>query len=337
MNLTSNINNFYFNKNVLITGGTGLIGIQLAKKLKSLGANLTIVSLDNPKILKDFTIIKKDLRYFDNCLEVCEGQEIIFHLAGVKGSPKMNIEQPASFMVPTLMFSINMMEAAIRKKVSNYLLTSTIGVYAQDKIFKENNVWSTFPSPNDKFPGWAKRICELQAEAYKIQYEWENISIVRPANVYGPFDNFNPENAMVIPSLIYKALNSEKRFEVWGDGSAIRDFIYSEDVADAMIKIVENGIKGPINIGSGKGVSIKELVKIICQNHHNPDIEVVWSSNELKGDDIKLMDVSLAESYKIFPKININEGISKTMNWYKNFGNEFKNSRYNPFTENFYD
>ena len=93
-------------------------------------------------------------------------------------------------MVPTLMFSINMMEAALRQNVSNYLLTSSIGVYAQSSLFKEDSVWKTFPSQNDKFPGWAKRICELQAEAYKIQYDWENISIVRPSNVYGPYDNF---------------------------------------------------------------------------------------------------------------------------------------------------
>ena len=83
----------------------------------------------------------------------------------------------------------------------------------------EDTVWSTFPSPNDRFAGWAKRICELQAEAYMAEYNWNNISIVRPANVYGPFDNFDPENAMVIPSLIYRALNVEGPLSVWGDGS----------------------------------------------------------------------------------------------------------------------
>ena len=89
-------------------------------------------------------------------------------------------------MVPTLQFSVNMMEAARLEGVRNYLFTSSVGVYEPAEIFYEEKVWETFPSENDKHAGWAKRICELQAEAYEIQYGWKNISIVRPANVYGP-------------------------------------------------------------------------------------------------------------------------------------------------------
>ena len=143
--------NFYSNKNVLVTGGSGMIGTQLVSILKDLNANVTVVSLDDSKILKGIKFVKKDLRYFDNCLEVCKNQEIVFHLAGVKGSPKMNLEKPASFMTPTIMFSVNMMEAALRSNVSNYLFTSSIGVYAKNKVFIEEDVWNTFPSPNDRF------------------------------------------------------------------------------------------------------------------------------------------------------------------------------------------
>ena len=80
-------------------------------------------------------------------------------------------------MVPTIMFSFNMMEAARRCKVKRFMFTSSIGVYAPNKIFKEDDVWKTFPSQNDKFAGWAKRICELQAEAYKIQYNLKNFHL----------------------------------------------------------------------------------------------------------------------------------------------------------------
>ena len=110
----------------------------------------------------------------------------------------MTIKKPASFLVPTVTFTFNMMEAARRCGVKRFLLTSSIGVYAKSKIFNEDSVWKTFPSENDKFAGWAKRLCELQAEAYKIQYGWDAISIIRPANVYGPYDNFDTKNAMVI-------------------------------------------------------------------------------------------------------------------------------------------
>ena len=118
-----------------------------------------------------------------------------------------------------------MMEAARRNKVKRFLFTSSIGVYAKSKIFNEDDVWKTFPSENDKFAGWAKRLCELQAEAYAIQYGWDGISIIRPANVYGPYDNFDTNNAMVIPSLIKKVTTSKKKLDVWGDGSTVRDFI----------------------------------------------------------------------------------------------------------------
>ena len=92
------------------------------------------------------------------------------------------MENPASFFIPTLMFSVNMMEAARQCNVERYLFTSSIGVYEPKDIFNEDDVWSSFPSENDRFAGWAKRIGELQAQAYEIQYGWDKISIVRPAN-----------------------------------------------------------------------------------------------------------------------------------------------------------
>ena len=169
---------FFSNKKILVTGGTGMIGYQLVKLLSDCNAKITVVSLDNNSQFKNLKFIKSDLRDFENCLSLTKNKDIVFHLAGVKGSPKMTLEQPASFMIPTLMFSINMMEAARRNKVNNYLFTSSVGVYEPKEILKEDDVWKSFPSENDKFAGWAKRICELQAEAYEIQYGWNKISIV---------------------------------------------------------------------------------------------------------------------------------------------------------------
>ena len=136
-----------------------MIGVQLVELLKKCGAIVYVVSLDSSKILNDVIFLKKDLRYFENCLEVCKDKDIVFHLAGVKGSPKMNIEKPASFMVPTLMFSINMMEAALRQNVSNYLLTSSIGVYNK-ALYLKRIVFGNISSQNDKLMG--KRICGSQ-------------------------------------------------------------------------------------------------------------------------------------------------------------------------------
>ena len=142
--------NFFKSKKILITGGTGLIGRQLVNILLSYGSKITVVSLDSPHALDNkVKFIKKDLRNFDNCLKVSRGIDFVFHLAGVKGSPEMTLKKPASFMIPTLMFSINMMEAARRQKVKRYLLTSSIGVYSSNKILVEEDVWKTFPSKKD--------------------------------------------------------------------------------------------------------------------------------------------------------------------------------------------
>ena len=244
----------------------------------------------------------------------------------------MCAERPASFFVPTITFSFNMMEAARRTGVECYLFTSSIGVYEPSDIFREDDVWKTFPSPNDRFAGWAKRMAELQAEAYQIEYGWEKISIVRPANVYGPYDNFDPNNAMVIPSLIHRALEGESPLTVWGDGSPVRDFIHAKDVARGMMMTVERGINIPLNLGSGDGVSIKEIVHQIVK-HLDDGREVIWDTTKPSGDALRLMDMTRAKEMMNFQtKISLSDGIRETMDWYKS-NKKTAEERYNVFTE----
>jgi GDP-L-fucose synthase len=321
---------FYNAKKVLVTGGTGMIGQALCRLLLDVGANVTIASLDEPERAPEGTAFRKiDLRSFENCQEAVSDQEIVFHLAGVKGSPKMTAERPASFFVPTLQFSLNMMEAARRAGVTHYLFTSSVGVYHPADVFKEDEVWSTFPSPNDRFAGWAKRMCELQADAYQIEYGWKNISIVRPANVYGPFDNFDPANAMVIPSLIHRALYEDGPLTVWGDGSAIRDFIFARDVAYGMMESIEQGINQPINLGSGGGISIKEVAETIAALTGK---EIVWDKDKPSGDRQRIMDTKRAESFGIKANTSLEDGITETIEWYRK-NQDLAYARYNPFTE----
>lgn len=317
------------NKNVLITGGSGMVGRALINKLLNLKANITIVDLNYPFDLKaNIKYFKKDLRYFGNCEDVCKNQDYVFNLIGVKGSPQACANQPADFMVPMLQFNTNMMEAARKAKVKWYVFTSSVGVYSPANVFHEDDVWKTFPSPNDRFAGWAKRIGELQAEAYSIQYDWNNVSIVRPANIYGKYDNFNPVNSMVVPSLIRKAQENDV-LEVWGDGSPIRDFIYADDVADSMIKCVEKQITEPLNLGSGNGYSIKELVDIVVK-HSGKNLEISWLSEKPNGDSIRIMNTKRAESYGIKPSVSLDEGIKIATDWFIQNKN-YIDQKYNVF------
>ena len=326
---------FFKDKNVLVTGGTGMIGRILVEKLIAQGAKVRIASMDDPSRANPQAEFKQvNLTRFENCLEVCKGMDFVFHLVGVKGSPAMTAKKPASFFVPVILFNTNMMEAARQSNVQWYLFTSTVGVYGPSEVFQEDNVWKTFPSQHDKFAGWAKRMGELQAEAYAIEYDWKKVSIVRPANVYGPYDNFDPKNAMVIPSLIRRAVEGENPLVVWGDGSPIRDFIHAEDVARGMLLTVEKQVTEPINLGSGKGVSIKDLVNIIVENLPNKP-KVVWDTSKPSGDRKRLMDITRAQGYGFEPQVTFEQGVPAVMKWYMEHHAEAE-KRYNVFTQSKY-
>ena len=292
------------NKNILVTGGKGMIGRSLVDILQTKSPNNILVA-----DLPDY-----DLRDRNVCKEICDGQDIIFHLAGIKGSPQRCMESPASFSVPMIQFNANMVEAAFNADVDWFLYTSSVGVYHPAEVFEEDDVWKTFPSENDWFAGWAKRIGEMNVEAYVKQNNWNKCSIVRPANVYGPNDNFG-KWSMVVPSLIKKAMENDV-LEVWGDGSPIRDLIYTDDVAKGMIHMVENQVTEPVNLGSGDGVTIKEVADIIA-SYFQLDIE--WDETKPMGDSKRLMSTERAESFGFSPQTSLENGIVKTIQWYKEY------------------
>jgi GDP-L-fucose synthase len=296
--------------------------------LQEAGAIVTVVALDERPEKLSCSYLRADLREYSNCRHVCDGKDIIFQLAGIKGSPIATKTKPSSFFVPTLQFSVNMMEAARRADVSWYLNTSSVGVYGPAEIFHEDQAWEDKPSTHDKFAGWAKRVCEMQAESYAIEYGWNKVTTVRPANVFGSFDSFSDESAMVIPSLIKRAAQGERPLKAWGDGSPIRDFIHARDVARGMMMLVEKQVTEPVNLGSGVGVTIKELAETIA-SYFNTHVE--WDTSKPNGDKKRLMDTTRAESYGFKPEISLQEGIKETIEWYlANPGHK----RYDVFTEN---
>ena len=300
------------NKNVLVTGGGGMVAQQLIRLLKEEGANVTTVDLPTSGVKAD---LQGDLRDRSFCKEIVKGQQIIFNLAGLKGSPQRCAEAPATFSVPQVQFGANMAEISFNSDIEWYLYTSSYGVYAESDIMKEDDVWKTFPSKHDWYAGWAKRMGELNVESYMKESGKNNCSIVRPANVYGPFDNaIFQEWAMVVPSLIKKGYHDDV-LSVWGDGSPIRDFIYSEDVALGMLHMVENKVTEPVNLGSGTGITIKEVAEIVSKYFNK---EIVWDISKETGDSKRIMSTERAEKYGFKPQVSLEEGIHKTIEWYSN-------------------
>jgi GDP-L-fucose synthase len=159
-------------RKVLITGGTGLIGREVTSILRALGAEISVVSLDSIRQFEDVTYIYGDLTDLDFCLEVTKGMDYVIHLAGIKGSIDVTKSRPASFFVPLLMFNTNVLEASRRNGVKKLVYTSSIGAYPAAEIFEET--MGETGDPMDMYPGWAKRMAELQIRAYAEDYglEW---------------------------------------------------------------------------------------------------------------------------------------------------------------------
>jgi len=312
-------------RSALVTGGTGLIGRQVVDQLVAAGASVRIVSLDQVKVNDRAEHILGDLTNFELCREVTQGMDFVFHLAGIKGSAKVSQTHLASHFVPTLMFNVNVLEASRLNKVQKLVYTSSIGAYANGEVFKEGEPGDFHDAPMD-FAGWAKRMAELQVHAYRVQYGMESFAIVRPSNVYGPGDNFDPENAMVVPTLMYRVHSKEDPVVVWGDGSAIRDIVYSRDVAEGVILALHHGTKGRyVNLGAGRGYSIRELVEtlqgVVPFNYR-------FDATKPSGFPKRVMDITLARQLIDYnPSTSLADGLKASWDWYVANRDEYKKKK----------
>lgn len=306
----------YAGRNVVVTGGTGLIGRQVVDLLCSAGATVRIVSLDDVRVHSSAEHIIGDLTDFSLCLDLLQGADYVCHLAGVKGTAGLSTTKVAAHFVPTLMFNTNVLEAARRNRARGLVYTSSIGAYASADVFVESSEQpGTFTSPPMDFAGWAKRMAELQVHAYKTQYGMENFAVVRPANIYGPGDNFDPENAMVIPTLLSRIFRKEDPVMIWGDGSAIRDFAYSRDIAEGCLLALHHGTRGHfVNLGSGVGVSVLQLVETL---RGFLDFNYRFDPSKPSGFPKRVMDISLARQLIDYnPSTSLHDGLQATWNWF---------------------
>jgi GDP-L-fucose synthase len=314
---------------VLVAGGTGLIGIPLVELLVQEGAHVHIVSRDDSSRVPSHVALtwhNLDLLDYKNCVTACRGMDYVFNLLCVKGSPTWMRDNPETAFRYNLLLDVNVLAAAAECGVGGVLLASSLAVYPPAEVFYEDDMWKGNPSPNDWSGGWAKRMGEVHAEACRKQYGIK-VSIVRPANTYGPWDDFWSPAAMVVPSLIRQAVEN-RMIETKGDGSAVRDFIHARDVARGMMLAAKAGIEQPVNLGSGAGVSIRDLVGVIAA-HAALQSEVVWGAKPSPGDSIRILDTARARELLGFePQISLEEGVRDTIEWYIQHGDEYRGTRY---------
>jgi GDP-L-fucose synthase len=310
-------------KSAVVTGGTGMIGREVVRLLCDADASVRSVSLDKiDSIDKRAEQVYGDLTDFNLCKSITRDTDWVFHVAGIKGSIEVTKSKPASFFVPLLMMNTNLLEAARVNKCERVVYTSSIGAYSSAEVFHEDDHDPGQP-PMDMFPGWAKRMAEMQVEAYRIQHGLENFAVVRPCNVYGPGDNFDPANAMVVPSLMYRIANGEDPVRIWGDGSAVRDFAYATDVAEGTIQALYYGTRGSfVNLGSGVGVTIRELVETLASFL---DFRYEFDTTKPAGFPRRVMDIARARAWIGYhPGTSLRAGLEQTWAWFQNNREEFR-------------
>ena len=303
---------------IIITGGSGFLGSHLVEKF--VGQGMPRANIFVPR-RQDY-----DLRYERDVMTMFRdfpGADQVIHLAANVGGIGYNMENPAALFYDNLMMGTFMIEQARLFGIKKFVAVGTICAYPKftPVPFREEDLWNGYPEETNAPYGLAKKMMLVQAQACRQQHGWNAIYLL-PVNLYGPRDNFNPASSHVIPALIKKihdaTVQSQPFIEVWGTGSASREFLFVEDAAEGLFLAAQNYDKGdPVNLGSGMEITIRQLVETLCRLMGYTG-EVRWDNTKPDGQPRRCLDVSRAErEFGFKAKTGFEEGLRRTIEWYR--------------------
>jgi GDP-L-fucose synthase len=299
------------NSKILITGGNGLVGSALVAELKNQGYKNLIALTRQCCDLTNFGAVKVIFQTLK--------PDVVFHMAASVFGIGGNAKNPATIFLDNILMNTHVIEASRQMEVEKIIAMGTIAAYPEDpKIIpiKEENIWDGPPHSSERSYGHAKRAMLAQLLAYQENYGLD-FSYIISTNLYGTFDKFDAQQGHVIPSLIrkfYEAKKSNSDVIIWGDGYAVRDFLYSKDMARALI-LVMNKHTGPINIASGSKTMIKEVVSFLSDYFEMND-RVSWDSNMPNGRKFYEIDLNNMKSIGFNPIYTIQKGLQETVEWF---------------------
>lgn len=307
--------NFWEGKRVVVTGGSGFLGSHVVEKLRSKSpADIFI-----PR-RKDYDLVevKNVVRIYQEMRP-----DIVIHLAGDVGGIGANRENPGRFFYNNLMMGVQMMEYGRRSGIQKFVAIGTICAYPKFAPipFKEDDLWNGYPEETNAPYGLAKKMLLVQAQAYRQQYGFKAIYLL-PVNLYGPGDNFDPKTSHAIPAIVKKCVDAVKagasEIVLWGSGAPTREFIHVDDAAEGILLASERyNETDPVNIGSGREISVKELANLIAQMTGFKG-KVVWDTTKPDGQPRRMLDTSRAEKLFGFrARISLEDGLRETIDWYK--------------------
>ena len=301
---------------VYVAGNTGLVGSAIVRMLHRKGyTNI----LSTPSSYWDLRRQEDVGRFFQ-----VNQPEYVYLAAAKVGGIGANRDYPAHFIYDNLMIQSNIINAARKFGVKKLLFLGSSCIYPKmcEQPIKEEYLMTGPLEPTNDAYAIAKIAGIKMCQAYRKQYGFNAISLM-PTNLYGPNDNFDRETSHVLPALIGKFSDAKKNGDVsvtcWGDGSAMREFLHVDDLAEACFTCMKYyDSPEPINVGTGEDVTIKELAETIAKTVGYDDL-INWDITKPNGTPRKVLNVDKIKTLGWESKISLEEGIKSTYEWYNDF------------------
>jgi GDP-L-fucose synthase len=302
-------------RRVMVTGGGGFLGRAVVARLDSVGAAGVFVPRSHDYDLRRRSDIDRAL---------ADGRpDVVIHLAAVVGGIGANRENPGRFFYDNAVMGIELIEAGRLAGLEKFVTIGTVCAYPKftPVPFHEDDLWSGYPEETNAPYGLAKKMLLVQSQAYRAQYGMNAIYVI-PVNLYGPGDNFDPSSSHVIPALIKKCVDARDRgaesIEVWGTGSASREFLYVDDAAEGIVLAADryDGAE-PVNLGVGREITIGELVELIVRLTRFAG-DVRWDATKPDGQPRRALDTSRAtRQFGFTARTSFEDGLRRTIEWYE--------------------
>lgn len=295
---------------ILITGPRGLVGTALTNELINQGYQNIISCSRDLCELRDLQAV---IAFFRKAQPA-----VVFHTAAAVFGIGGNLKNRGSIFFDNILINTHVIEASRIVGVKKIIAMGTIAAYPEPKTIpvKEDSIWEGPPHSSESSYAHAKRAMFAQLLAYQENYGLDFAHVIS-TNLYGPHDRFDPKGGHVIPSLVrkfYEAKKNNTNVNIWGDGTAARDFLYSQDMARALVLIMQN-FSGSINVASGKKTMIREVVEVLS-DYFQMGQQIEWDITKPNGRAYYDIDLTKLHSLGFQPAYSIKEGLTETLDWF---------------------